>query len=85
MNLNPSTRELRAKFWATPSAELRTMIEQNGGYQKGVFIKLGTLPERPLHGQLVDFAIACARYDARKEAEARTKPHSTRRQRIAIA
>ena len=31
------------------------------------------------------FAIACARYDARKEAEARAKPRRAQRQRIAIA
>ncbi len=67
-----STQEMRAQFWATPANQLREMIEKNKGYQKGAFIKLGTLPERPLHCQLVDFAIACARYDARIAATRRT-------------
>ena len=80
---NPSTQELRDMFWATPPDQLRTMIESNQGYQRGIFIRLGSISEHPLHSELVDFAIACVRYDIRKAAEAKaSSKNHTRRHHI---
>ena len=68
-----STKELKAEYWAMSQEELRELIDRNEGYKNGIFTKLGDLPEKPFHSQLVDLAIACARYDARMEAERAAK------------
>lgn len=53
------------ELWKMTSSELLEKIEANRGYQKGVFRKLGNLPEKPCHSQLVYLYQACLRYDAR--------------------